>query len=261
MRKGLLCVSLAALLAGGCNVVQGGGDQNGVKTEVKNVGPQELQAAVTDPRVKRFYQARNWAPVWDEKLAGALTGAFGDANRHALQGAAFIREVKQGSTPAEREAALTLNAIEYAQALANGAVDPRKVFDPYSVPLSQVDVVGALGQAVQKGNVREWLASLAPQDDEYRALSNAYVRYAQAATGPKRDPISRSLGYQKRALQHQTWRHLPSQKTARCRPELRSLFLKGRRPRGLRHSRPLLQAPVSNSSSGPAQSRKCSAPN
>jgi murein L,D-transpeptidase YcbB/YkuD len=194
MRGLWVCVSLAALLAGGCNVVgggsgSGGGEGNKVATEVKNVTPADLQAAVSDPRVKRFYEARSWTPVWDDAHARDLTAAFGDAGRHALQGQAFIKDVRQESTPAEREAALTLNALQYAEALAQGTVDPHKVFDPYSVPTNRVDVVAGLAQAVDGNNVRAWLASLAPQDEEYRALSDAYQRYAQAALGPKREPI------------------------------------------------------------------------
>src|SRR3954468_7106501 len=193
MRKLIVCVSLAALLAGGCDGV-GGGNGQAVQTDVENVTPADLQAAVTDPRVKRFYEARGWAPVWSKELAKDLTGAFADAERHALQGAAYVRDVKEGSTPAEREAALTRNALDYADALANGAVDPKKVFDPYTVERGKVDVAAGLQQAVQGGKVREWLASLAPQDEEYRALSDAYVRYAGQPKGPKREPIPPGKG-------------------------------------------------------------------
>ncbi|MFL6857281.1 MAG: murein L,D-transpeptidase [Allosphingosinicella sp.] len=190
MRKLLVCVSLAALLAGGCDYVGGGSGGQAVKTNVKDVTAADLQAAVSDPRVKQFYAARGWAGVWTPELVRDLTAAFGDAARHGLQGAAFVRDVKQGSTPAEREAALTLNALDYADALAHGAVDPKKVFDPYTLAGNKADVVAGLADAVGKGEVRAWLASLAPQDAEYRALSDAYVRYAQAAKGPKREPIA-----------------------------------------------------------------------
>jgi murein L,D-transpeptidase YcbB/YkuD len=190
MRKLVVCVSLAALLAGGCDFVGGGSGGQAVKTNVKDVTAADLQAAVTDPRVKKFYEARGWAAVWDRDLVRDLTAAFGDAERHGLQGAAFVREVREGSTPAEREAALTLNALDYADALAHGAVDPKKVFDPYTLAGNKSDVVAGLADAVGKGQVRAWLASLAPQDEEYRALSDAYVRYAQAARGPKRQPIA-----------------------------------------------------------------------
>ncbi|HMC91733.1 MAG TPA: L,D-transpeptidase family protein [Allosphingosinicella sp.] len=193
MRKALVCVSLAALALAGCDKMggNGGGGSGGqsVSVDPKQVSAADLQAAVSDPRVKKFYEARNWAPVWDDAHAKDLTAAFAEAGRHGLQGQAFIKEVKQGTTPAAREAALTQNALDYAQALAVGVANPKKVFDPYTVPANDVDVAGGLAQAVQKGNVREWLASLAPQDDEYRALSDAYVRYAAASKGPQRQPI------------------------------------------------------------------------
>jgi murein L,D-transpeptidase YcbB/YkuD len=191
MRKALVCVSLTALALAGCDKVggNGGGGGQSVNVSPQQVSAADLQAAVSDPRVKKFYEARNWAPIWDDAHARDLTAAFADAGRHGLQGQAFIKEVKQGTTPAAREAALTQNALDYAQALANGVANPKKVFDPYTVPANDVDVAGGLAQAVQKGNVREWLASLAPQDDEYKALSVAYVRYAAAAKGPQRQPI------------------------------------------------------------------------
>src|SRR5919199_1598124 len=134
MRKAFVCVSLAALALAGCDRLggNGGGNAQSVKVDPKQISAADLQAAVTDPRVKKFYEARNWAPVWDDAHAKDLTAAFADAGRHALQGQKFLEEVKQGATPAEREAAMTLNALDYAQALASGVVDPRKVFDPYT---------------------------------------------------------------------------------------------------------------------------------
>ena len=189
MRKLLVCVSLAALALAGCDRLGGKSGGQSVTVDAKQVSAADLQAAVTDPRVKRFYEARNWQPVWDDAHAKDLTAAFAEAGRHGLQGQGFIKEVKQSATAAEREAALTLNALDYANALAFGVIQPKKVFDPYTVPGNEADLAGGLAEAVQKGNVREWLASLAPQDDEYRALSDAYVRYAAAAKGPARQPI------------------------------------------------------------------------
>jgi len=188
MRKLFVCVSLAALAVAGCDKFAGNQSQ-AVSVDPKQVNAGDLQAAVTDPRVKTFYESRNWSPIWDEAHTRDLTAAFAEAGRHGMQGQAFLKEVKQGATPAEREAALTLNALQYAKALATGIVDPAKVFDPYTVPASQADLIAGLRQAVERNNVREWLASLAPQDDEYKALSDAYMRYAARAKGVQSQPI------------------------------------------------------------------------
>jgi murein L,D-transpeptidase YcbB/YkuD len=192
MRKMLACVSLAALLAAGCGDMAGGGDRSGkaVRVDPKAVTAADLKAAVSDPRVKRFYEARGWQPVWTGERAEALTAAFGDAARHAIEPKSFIEHAGSGANAAQREAGLTLGAIEYAQALASGVVDPRKVFEVYTVPLAQADVVAGLGRAVEQGTVREWLAGLAPQDAEYRALSDAYLAYRQKAGQEQRAAIA-----------------------------------------------------------------------
>jgi L,D-transpeptidase YcbB len=182
MRRILACVSLAALLAGGCDVVsKSGGSGQSVQVDPKAVTPADLKAAVSDPRVKAFYEARGWQAVWTGERAEELNGAFADAVRHAIDAKSFVEHATKGGSAAEREAGLTLAAIEYGQALATGAVDPRKIYEVYTVPMPKADVVRGLGRAVEQGGLREWLASLAPQDAEYKALSDAYVAYRQKA--------------------------------------------------------------------------------
>jgi murein L,D-transpeptidase YcbB/YkuD len=183
----LACVSLAALLAGGCDFIStssgGGGGSPGQVVEVnpEAVTPADLKAAVSDPRVKKFYEARGWKAVWSGERAQELTAAFEDAAAHAIDAKSYAENATKGASAAEREAGLTLAAIDYGQALATGAVDPRKLFEVYTVPMSKGDVTGGLGKAAEQGGVRQWLASLAPQDAEYKALSAAYLAYRQKA--------------------------------------------------------------------------------
>ncbi|HEX8263440.1 MAG TPA: L,D-transpeptidase family protein [Allosphingosinicella sp.] len=193
MRKILACVSLAALLAGGCDFVSGGGGGSSgqaVQVDPKAVTAADLQAAVSDPRVKRFYEARGWQAVWTGERAEELNAALGDAVRHAIDAKSFVEHATKGASAAEREAGLTLAAIEYGQALATGAVDPRKIYEVYTVPMPKADVVGGLGRAVDQGGVRQWLAGLAPQDTEYKALSDAYVAYRQKAAQEQRAAVA-----------------------------------------------------------------------
>lgn len=189
MRKLVACVSLAALLASGCGELGGGGSEETVEVNPKRVTPEALRAAVSDPRVKSFYEARAWAPVWTGERAEALTAAFADAARHAIQTDTFLKEAQAGGSSAEREAALTLAALNYARTLAVGTVDPAKVFEVYTVPRHRADIVGGLAVAAEEGRVREWLASLPPQDEEYRALSQAYLQYRGRAAEERRAKI------------------------------------------------------------------------
>lgn len=188
MRRIVACVSLAAMMLAGCDFV-GGGSEGSVEVSPDKVSPADLQAAVSDARVKRFYEARDWAAVWDGKRADELTAAFRDAERHALDPAKFLEGTGKGASAAAREAALTLSAIEYAEALSSGVVDPKKVWEVYTVPMNKVDVLAGLAQVAEAGNVRAWLAGLAPADAEYRALSDAYLRYRQQAGQEQNQPI------------------------------------------------------------------------
>jgi murein L,D-transpeptidase YcbB/YkuD len=189
----LACVSLAALLAVGCDVVTqsgGGGSGQPVQVDPKAVTAADLRAAVTDPRVKAFYEARGWQAAWTGERAEELQGAFADAVRHAIDAKSFVGHATKGSSAAEREAGLTLAAVEYGQALATGAVDPRKIYEVYTVPIPKADIVRGLNQAVERGGLRQWLAGLAPQDAEYKALSDAYVGYRQKAGQEQRAAVA-----------------------------------------------------------------------
>jgi murein L,D-transpeptidase YcbB/YkuD len=190
MRSLFVCVSAAALLVAGCGESGGGGGASGqVQVDAKQVTPEALQAAVTDERVKRFYEARGWAPVWSAPLAEELMAAFGDAASHGINPESYLKDARGGGDPAEREAALTLGALNYAQALSSGAVDPRKIFEVYEVPMHRADVVAGLANAAKEGTVGAWLASLPPSDPEYKALSEAYLAYRKRAAAETREAI------------------------------------------------------------------------
>ena len=66
--------------------------------------------------------------------------------------------------------ALTDAALKYASALANGYADPTKLHEVYTIPHPMVDVRSGLQQAMQKGDVKAWFASLVPAD---RRISRA----------------------------------------------------------------------------------------
>lgn len=146
----------------------------------KDVDASALRAAATDPDIRRFYQAAGWQAVWTQGKADALLRALGDAPRHALEQKMFLA----ASAPEDAtkvEAALTAAAIGYANALAKGRVDPTRIGQLYTVPRPRTDVVPALRQAIADDKLAEGFAALAPQTAEYKAMSEAYLRYRQQA--------------------------------------------------------------------------------
>jgi murein L,D-transpeptidase YcbB/YkuD len=194
MRNMLVLVSVTALAVAGCEKAGSGGGQQAERpaaqpqAEAPALSSRDIEAAVTDPDLRRFYLARDWSPVWTKGLASQLKAAIADAPRHALRPETFFGP-GMGGNAAQREAALTKAALDYAHALAFGVVDPAKLFDHYTVPRPQMDLAAGLQQAAQQANVGGWLASLAPSDPEYRALSDAFLHYRQRAGGSNQAPI------------------------------------------------------------------------
>ena len=120
--------------------------------------------------------------VDSKSLEKQLLAALDEAPKHGLTKDLFLKG-ELPSDGAARTQALITAATEYASALANGKVDPSKLRDVYTVPRSKVDVRSGLIQAIKDNKLQQWLDSLAPQTDEYRALSNAFVQLVKRAPG------------------------------------------------------------------------------
>ena len=114
----------------------------------------------------------------EQQIRDAIAGA----PAHGLKPELFLKGDESGT-------ALVGAALRYASALANGYSDPTKLHEVYTIPRARTDVRAGLQQALQNGNVSEWLNSLAPQTDEYRALSNAFLNYIKFATQANRHDI------------------------------------------------------------------------
>jgi len=120
-----------------------------------------------------------WKSGTEQQLRDAIAGA----SVHGLSPELFLKGGEKGP-------ALTQAALKYASALANGYADPNKLHDVYTIPRNKVDVRQGLQQALQNGDVKSWLGSLAPQTDEYRALGQAYVRFGQLASKVQYQPVA-----------------------------------------------------------------------
>ncbi|MGZ2410855.1 murein L,D-transpeptidase YcbB/YkuD [Sphingomonas sp. F9_3S_D5_B_2] len=119
---------------------------------------------------------------WNSSAEKQVRDAIAQAPQHGLRTDLFLKGGETGP-------ALTEATLKYASALANGYSDPAKLHEVYTLPHQKVDVRAGLQQALQQGNVGEWLSSLAPQTDEYKALSKAFVRYAKQAGQGGQQPI------------------------------------------------------------------------
>jgi murein L,D-transpeptidase YcbB/YkuD len=126
--------------------------------------------------------------AWNKKVEKQLVDAIAQAPANGLKPDLFLK----GDLPrdaAQRDAVLTQAALRYAEALAHGYVDPKKISTVYTIPRAADDIRPGLARAIQNGNVADWLSSLPPQTDEYRALSNAHLQYLKVAGQTSFQPI------------------------------------------------------------------------
>ena len=192
MRNSFL-VAAALVALSSCNsVTEGSGDGGSGLAAVRpsQVDPALLRQAVTDPGARAFYEARQWQPAWDSEKAEALLQVINGSVRHGLTKDMFLAELSRNAEPAAREAALTAAALRYAEALARGVVDPKRIRDVYEVARPEFDAPAALNQALQQNDLAAWFDGLAPQDEEYRALSEAFVQAVERAGQARRAPIA-----------------------------------------------------------------------
>jgi murein L,D-transpeptidase YcbB/YkuD len=118
----------------------------------------------------------------DNRAEKQIRDAIAQAPAHGLKPDLFLKGGEKGE-------ALAQAGLKYASALANGYSDPNKLFEVYTIGRARTDVRAGFQQAIQDGNVGDWLNSLAPQTDEYKALSQAFLRYARQASEAGQQPI------------------------------------------------------------------------
>jgi murein L,D-transpeptidase YcbB/YkuD len=178
----LVAAACAALAACGVNG-RGDGGEGAAAVQPSQVSPEALRAQVHDRALVRFYEARNWQPAWTADASTKLVAAIRSARRHGLDPDSFLDPVMRASAPAAREAALSVAALAYAGALAHGRTNPKRMYEIYEIRRPDPDLAAGLNRALADKNVGAWIAGLAPQDAEYRALSEAYLAASEAASG------------------------------------------------------------------------------
>lgn len=119
--------------------------------------------------------------VWNKVNAGQLLDAIAKAPANGLKPELFLKGDPPKDGP-ERSQLLTRAALSYAEALAHGYSDPKKIFKDYTIPRPNGDLRPGLRQALASGSIGQWLASLPPQTGEYQELSKALLAYLQMAS-------------------------------------------------------------------------------
>ncbi|KKW90803.1 peptidoglycan-binding protein [Sphingobium chungbukense] len=153
------------------------------------VSGEELRGAARDEAVRSFYEAAGWRACWSAAAERELLETLDRRARHGLDRIDFGARPSSSDSALERELKLTRLALAYASALAYGAVDPSSLHEIYTLPRPAEDVPGELAQAMAEGRAGLWFASLAPDTEEYRHFSTAYLDYSAKAREEARDQL------------------------------------------------------------------------
>jgi murein L,D-transpeptidase YcbB/YkuD len=152
-----------------------------------------LALAGCDSGLVSFDQSGGTEAGADSPAARQLRAALAQAPRHGLTTDIFFK----GDLDSAGEGELRKAVLELANALAMGRTDPSKISEVFTLPRPKVDVSAGFEQAMREDRLDEWLGSLAPQTDEYRKLSQAFVHYVGLAAKtpdtniPAGEPIKR----------------------------------------------------------------------
>jgi len=131
--------------------------------------------------------------AWSDASRSMLNEALAGRAAHGLDRVSFLPDAPAGEQQQARDARYTQAALTYAGALAHGQVDPTTLHDVYTLKRPDPDLRAGLRRALADGQLTQWLSGLAPRDEDYARLSEAYRSYSnKAANGPAAQPIEAS---------------------------------------------------------------------
>jgi murein L,D-transpeptidase YcbB/YkuD len=131
--------------------------------------------------IARFYEQRDFRPVWTPARAQALLALVEGSRADGLDPRDYhLAALRAGKEdPADRELLYTDSLIRLAYSLYFGKLDPRS-FDPqwnYARTLDGIDPPRALEALVTAPSLGDALYAYAPQLPEYRGLRKALAHY------------------------------------------------------------------------------------
>ena len=175
----------ALLLAAGCGLVNNGSAAQPAEQSADapaeqgapSIPAEALKAAVGDSKaLNSFYEARQWQAAWSPQAVEAFRSVLDQRTAHGLDRMA-PPSIADSADAAEHEISLTRAALIYASALGRGISEPKSLYSTYTLPRPNPDLIRGLSKALAEEKIPEFYAALAPQSDEYKRLSQAYLEW------------------------------------------------------------------------------------
>lgn len=157
----------------------------------------QTYAAVDAETSLAFYDSLGGGCAWDGENGAALISVIQAAGDHGLDPRLFHADVltkKAEMGVAERDVLMTDAATKFAAAMLRGlSASPIPAVDRAAGSRKNSEIVEALSQALETGNVGAWLDSLAPRTDSYLQIRAALSTYRSMAEAGGWEPMPAAL--------------------------------------------------------------------
>lgn len=161
-----------------------------LKQYLANPHAAPLNAYVVDlGTLRRFYEARNYAPAWSNRAqaqaALAILAQSGDDGLDSVDYHADAltarNQLNSAAALAEYDLLLSDGLLHYARDMRKGRLSPDEVEHDVELPDSNFDSVTALNSALNSNAPGKFISDLSPPHPEYAALKKAYIHYRDIA--------------------------------------------------------------------------------
>ncbi len=150
--------------------------------------------------LREFYAARNFEPAWNGPQAQAALNALANADADGLDPLDYRPASASAESPVERDLLLTSAVLRYVHDLRFGRVPASERGDFVDLPVPTLDLPRELGDAIDRGNVGQFLAVQRPADPQYRRLAEALARYREQGDSQHADTVIANM---------ERWRWMP----------------------------------------------------
>jgi len=156
---------------------------------------------------RRFYKQNDYSLVWSDgsrpraaldSLITAVRAADQEGlvpGDYGIDELARMRESFDPSHAADADLRFTYAYLRYAWDVAHGTIDPEDIDPQWHAAARDVDLHGALAQALDANRIEESLRHLAPQAPQYQGLKDQLARLRSRSPSPA-DDVARATARQ-----------------------------------------------------------------
>jgi murein L,D-transpeptidase YcbB/YkuD len=169
--------------------------QNEIRRLVGDANWRPQRASLDWQALREFYSERGDQPAWSsndqsEQALQVLIHADHEGLKPAAYNAFEIKRPSSGdaASSARFDILLTNSLLRYAHDVREGRIAPEAAYDDASLPRQHYNTDSELNAALKNGTLQDYLSSLPPPHEGYRALRNyldSYRRIAAAGGWPK----------------------------------------------------------------------------